>query len=58
MRLMAWTLGDLPQDAELRKEIRIQQAMNLVRQLPTLFSVNLACAARWPRRSTGWHPTW
>jgi hypothetical protein len=31
MRLMAWMLGDLPQDAELRKEIRIQQAMNLVR---------------------------
>ena len=38
MRLMAWMPGDLPQDAELRKEIRIQQAMNLVRQLPTLFN--------------------
>jgi hypothetical protein len=45
MRLMAWMPGDLPQDAELRKEIRIHQAMNLVRQLPTPFSVNLARAA-------------
>jgi signal transduction histidine kinase len=45
MRLMAWMLGDLPQDAELQKELRIQQAIMLVRQLPILFIANPVCSA-------------